>query len=62
MTTPDWQKSSYCAQGEACIHVAADQDSVAVTESSDPSGAILRASPAAWAALVRTVKETQDRG
>lgn len=62
MTTPDWQKSSYCAQGEACIHVAADQGSVALTESADPSGAILRASPAAWAALVRTVKETRDRG
>ncbi|MFJ4837914.1 DUF397 domain-containing protein [Streptomyces sp. NPDC088746] len=62
MTTPDWQKSSYCAQGEACIHIAADQGSVALTESSDPTGAILRTSPSAWAALIRTVKETHDRG
>ncbi|WP_250294087.1 DUF397 domain-containing protein [Streptomyces atroolivaceus] len=61
MSPSDWQKSSYCAQGEACIHVAADRHSVALTESSDPSGAILRTSPTAWAALVRTVKETHDR-
>ena len=57
MTTPNWQKSSYCAQGEACMHIAADQGSVALTESSDPSGAILRTSPSAWAALIRAVKE-----
>ncbi|MFB4423005.1 DUF397 domain-containing protein [Streptomyces sp. QL37] len=62
MTTPDWQKSSYCAQGEACIHIAADQGSVALTESGDPTGAILRTSPSAWAALIRTVKETHDHG
>ncbi|MFC9948283.1 DUF397 domain-containing protein [Streptomyces pratensis] len=62
MSALAWQKSSYCAQGNSCVHVAADQGSVALTESADPSGAILRASPAAWAALVRTVKETRDRG
>ncbi|MEV5161694.1 DUF397 domain-containing protein [Streptomyces sp. NPDC053728] len=62
MTAPDWQRSSYCAQGEACIHIAADHGSVALTESGDPSGAILRTSPAALAALIRTVKETPGRG
>lgn len=58
MATSSWQRSSYCAQGEACIHVATHQGSVHVTESSDPSGAILQATPTAWAALIRTVKET----
>ncbi|AGJ56312.1 hypothetical protein F750_3866 [Streptomyces sp. PAMC 26508] len=43
------------------MHVAADHGSVALTESGDPGGAILRTSPAAWAALIRTVKESQDR-
>ncbi|MEU2677346.1 DUF397 domain-containing protein [Streptomyces sp. NPDC007107] len=62
MTMSDWQKSSYCAQGEACIHIAADHGTVALTESGDPSGAILRATPAAWAELLRTVKETHGRG
>ncbi|MGW0788558.1 DUF397 domain-containing protein [Streptomyces sp. NPDC002911] len=57
-----WQKSSYCAQGNSCIHIAADRGSIASTESGDPSGAILRTSPHAWAALIRTVKETHGRG
>ncbi|WP_406428185.1 DUF397 domain-containing protein [Streptomyces sp. NBC_01589] len=58
MATSTWQRSSYCAQGEACIHVAAHDDAINVMESSDPTGTILRTTPAAWAALVRTVKDT----
>ncbi|MGW2085590.1 DUF397 domain-containing protein [Streptomyces sp. NPDC001880] len=57
-TYDHWQKSSYCAQGNSCIHVATDTDGVTkLTESSDPTGAILRTTPDAWAALVRTLKE-----
>ena len=62
MPTYHWQKSSYCAQGEACVHVAAHSGSVHLTESGDPSGVILRAAPAAWAALVRDIKESRDHG
>ncbi|MFH8474476.1 DUF397 domain-containing protein [Streptomyces sp. NPDC018000] len=60
---PAWQKSSYCAQGEACLHVAATAPgTVSLTESSDLTGAILRTTPAAWAALVRTLKENRAHG
>ncbi|MFH8474645.1 DUF397 domain-containing protein [Streptomyces sp. NPDC018000] len=53
----DWQKSSYCGQGESCVHVAAPAPGVvSLTESGDPTGAILRTTPAAWAALVRAVR------
>ncbi|MFF0074490.1 DUF397 domain-containing protein [Streptomyces sp. NPDC005494] len=62
MSALNWQKSSYCAQGNSCVHVAADQGAIALTESSDPSGAILRTDPSAWAALLRAVKETHGRG
>jgi len=62
MATPSWQRSSYCAQGEACVHVAAHRGAVHLTESGDPSGVILRAAPAAWAALVRDIKEPRDHG
>ncbi|WP_411087537.1 DUF397 domain-containing protein [Streptomyces sp. 061-3] len=62
MATSTWQRSSYCAQGEACIHVAAPDDTINVMESSDPTGAILRTTPAAWAALIRTVKDTAHHG
>ncbi|MFF3357037.1 DUF397 domain-containing protein [Streptomyces sp. NPDC002917] len=58
MTSYQWQKSSYCGQGESCVHVAAHDDTINVMESSDPTGAILRTTPAAWAALVRSVKDT----
>ncbi|MGW1710452.1 DUF397 domain-containing protein [Streptomyces sp. NPDC002206] len=62
MAASTWQRSSYCAQGEACIHVAAHDDTINVMESSDPTGAILHTTPAAWAALIRTVKDTAHHG
>ncbi len=61
MATPTWQRSSYCAQGEACIYVTTDHGAVHLTETGDPTGAILRATPSAWAALIRTVKEAPAR-
>lgn len=64
MPTHDhWQKSSHCAQGDSCVHVATDAGGgVRLTESSDPTGAILRTTPGVWAALVRTLKERPHRG
>ncbi|WP_030972048.1 DUF397 domain-containing protein [Streptomyces sp. NRRL S-1824] len=58
MAASTWQRSSYCAQGEACIHVAAHDNTINVMESGDPTGATLHTTPAAWAALIRTVKDT----
>ncbi|MFH8518784.1 DUF397 domain-containing protein [Streptomyces gelaticus] len=58
MSSPTWQKSSYCAQGNSCVHVAAlSPGTVGLTESADPAGAVLRTTPDAWAAFVRTLKE-----
>ncbi|MFE7241973.1 DUF397 domain-containing protein [Streptomyces sp. NPDC057580] len=62
MTDLTWQKSSYCAQGNSCVHVAVHDNTVSVTESSDPSGAILRTTPTAWAALLRSVKAGINHG
>ncbi|MFF3782912.1 DUF397 domain-containing protein [Streptomyces sp. NPDC001933] len=59
----EWQKSSYCGEGESCIHVAIPTPgTVDLTESGDPTGAILHTTPAAWSALVRTIKEDRTRG
>ncbi|MGR8009784.1 DUF397 domain-containing protein [Streptomyces hypolithicus] len=53
-----WQKSSYCAQGDSCVHVAlGTSGAVKLTESSDPTGAILSSTPTAFAALTRSLKE-----
>ncbi|MGW6139813.1 DUF397 domain-containing protein [Streptomyces sp. NPDC055144] len=51
-----WQKSSYCAQGNSCVHVAKDTGAVHVTESADPSRAILSTAPSAFAALLQALK------
>jgi hypothetical protein len=57
-----WQKSSYCAQGEACLNVSATGDlAVRLTESSDPTGSILSTDPATWAAFLRSLKESVNR-
>lgn len=51
-----WQKSTYCGEGESCIHVAATPTGVHLTESSDPTGSILTATPAAFGALLTALK------
>ncbi|MGD6745426.1 DUF397 domain-containing protein [Streptomyces sp. BH106] len=53
----NWQKSSYCGEGESCLHVAANSATlVHITESADPSESILTATPDAFAALLSMVK------
>jgi hypothetical protein len=63
MPTLTWQKSSYCPEGNSCVHVAGDPAAraVRITESGDPRGAILTAAPAAFRSLLRTLKKEQDR-
>jgi hypothetical protein len=54
MPTTDWQKSSYCQEGEACVHISTDPNPKAIrlTESADPSQAVLTTTPTAFAALL----------
>jgi hypothetical protein len=53
-----WQKSSYCGEGESCIFVAAapDRNSIRLTESADPTGAVLTTTPTAFRSFVRALK------
>ncbi|MFC4505621.1 MULTISPECIES: DUF397 domain-containing protein [Streptomyces] len=57
----NWQKSSHCSEGASCVHVAATTRTVHLTESGDPSGSILRAAPATFAALLTTLKKESPR-
>lgn len=61
---PHWQKSSYCSEGASCVHVAATSatERIRLTESSDPTGAILTATPAAFSALLTTLKQEEPHG
>jgi hypothetical protein len=58
MTSSNWLKSTYCGQGESCVHIAADPTGqVLLTESGDPTGTILTTTPPAFDALARTLKQ-----
>ncbi|MEW2633848.1 DUF397 domain-containing protein [Streptomyces sp. NPDC048389] len=56
MFVDSWQKSSYCGEGESCVHVTASEGSVKLAESSDPDGLILRTTPDAFASLTHALK------
>lgn len=57
MTAIVWQKSSYCAQGEACVHIAATLETIHLTESADPAQAVLSAAPTAFGILLQAFKQ-----
>ncbi|MBT2489072.1 DUF397 domain-containing protein [Streptomyces sp. ISL-96] len=48
-----WHKSSYCQSGDACLHAAAHEGNVLLTESADPAHAVLSTTPTAWKALLQ---------
>ncbi|MGP4052417.1 DUF397 domain-containing protein [Streptomyces sp. 2A115] len=62
MPASTWQKSSYCAEGNSCVHVAATPGTVHLTESSDPTHSILGTTPHTFAALIDVLKEKTPRG
>lgn len=63
MDTHEWQKSSYCQEGEACLHVAVSgvAETVHLTESGDPAHSILSATPAASAPFSERSRETHEQ-
>jgi hypothetical protein len=58
----NWQKSSYCSEGNSCVHVGATTRTIHLTESGDPAGSILSATPAAFTALLTALKKENRRG
>ncbi|RRR76798.1 DUF397 domain-containing protein [Streptomyces sp. RP5T] len=53
--TDRWQKSSYCQEGDACVHISADPDGVHLTDS-DPARTVVTVTPAAFLALLDHLK------
>ncbi|WP_405536814.1 DUF397 domain-containing protein [Streptomyces sp. NBC_00075] len=54
MPATTWQKSSYCAQGEACVHISVTAETVLLSDSATPSpSAILTTTHPAFTALIR---------
>ncbi|MCT9082099.1 DUF397 domain-containing protein [Streptomyces fulvoviolaceus] len=58
MPTRVWQKSSYCQEGEACVHISATAKAVHLTESADPAQTILTTDPVAFGALLNALKSS----
>jgi hypothetical protein len=52
----DWRKTSYSAGQGNCVEVAPLRDGVAVRDSKNPSGPVLRFGTDAWQAFVSNIK------
>ncbi|MFG2293576.1 DUF397 domain-containing protein [Streptomyces sp. NPDC048603] len=50
---PDWRKSSYCGEGDACVHIAERTDSIDVADS---TWTVVSLTPAAWTAFLRALR------
>ncbi|MEV5507878.1 DUF397 domain-containing protein [Streptomyces orinoci] len=57
-----WRKSSYSSGNGACVEVAETGGIVAVRDSKDPGGPILRVRPAQWACFVSSAAEEAAAG
>jgi hypothetical protein len=54
MITDRWQKSSYCQEGDACVHISTDPHNVHITDS-DAAQTIVTVSHRAFAALLKSL-------
>ncbi|MET9456108.1 DUF397 domain-containing protein [Streptomyces canus] len=55
MITDRWQKSSYCQEGDACVHISTDPDGVHLTDT-DPAQTIVTVTPATFTTFLGLVK------
>ncbi|MGO4424492.1 DUF397 domain-containing protein [Streptomyces sp. MCAF7] len=56
MSARDWQKSSYSAQGNACLYVSSTADATIRLRESDAPDTILTTTPTALRSLIRSAK------
>ncbi|MDT0549228.1 MULTISPECIES: DUF397 domain-containing protein [unclassified Streptomyces] len=56
MSSRNWQKSSYSAEGNACLYVSSTDDATVRLRESDEPDTILTTTPAALRALIRSAK------
>jgi hypothetical protein len=52
-----WRRSSYSGNGGNCVEVAALPDTLAVRDSKDKSGPVLRFTAESWRAFTETIKD-----
>ncbi|MEU9170639.1 DUF397 domain-containing protein [Streptomyces sp. NPDC048420] len=55
MITDRWKKSSYCQEGDACVHISVDPHGVHLTDS-HPAQTVVTVTPTAFTALLDLLK------
>ncbi|MER6268512.1 DUF397 domain-containing protein [Streptomyces sp900105755] len=60
MSTRRWRKSSYCQEGEACVHISPTPTVVHIADA-DPPRAVLTVSVEAFGALLGLVRSPDGR-
>lgn len=61
MTGTDWRKSSYSFANGNCVEVGRGPAAIAVRDSKNPGGPVLRFRDSGWAAFVAAVKRGPAR-
>jgi hypothetical protein len=54
----DWRKSSFSGNGGECVEVGQFRDAVAVRDTKDRTGAVLRFTPDAWRSFADQLKHS----
>lgn len=62
MSTHRWQKSSYCQEGDACVHISTTPTAIHLTDRDAPPRTVLTVDPVAFAALLRALKSRAVTG
>lgn len=60
MPTPPWRKSSYCQEGEACVHISTTPTLVRIADA-DPPRSVLTVGAKAFGGLLDMVKSSGGR-
>ncbi|MFD5541755.1 DUF397 domain-containing protein [Streptomyces sp. NPDC127079] len=60
MPTPPWRKSSYCQEGEACVHISSAPTLVRIADD-DPPRNVLAVGVKAFGGLLAMVKTSGGR-
>ncbi|MFJ3800392.1 DUF397 domain-containing protein [Streptomyces sp. NPDC090088] len=60
MSTCRWRKSSYCQEGEACVHISTTPTTVRIADAEPPRN-VLTVSAVAFEALLDLVKSPDGR-
>ncbi|MEU3256131.1 DUF397 domain-containing protein [Streptomyces sp. NPDC006997] len=54
-----WRKSTYCQEGEACVHISTTPTAIHLTDRPEPPHPVLTLTPAAFRVLLHALKARQ---